>query len=137
MWRARASSPASCSTSSGSTALTGGTAKKKIETKKRMAQASQQRLGQNLGPEARRWTGIVLCGGSEALASPPGAFRRPHPQAPVGQREGAADEHDESAKPDQTHEWIEIESDAVTAVLELIAEHCIKIAAPACMDAGL
>src|SRR5262249_45476774 len=58
-------------------------------------------------------------------------------QAPVGQGHRAADEHRERAEPDQADERVEIEADAVGALLQLIAEHGIKIAAPTWVNAGL
>ena len=67
----------------------------------------------------------------------PRALWRPHPQAPIGQREAAGDEYDHGAKPDQTHERIEIEPHAIGAILELIAKHRVKIAPPARMDTGV
>ena len=64
------------------------------------------------------------------------ALRRADPQAPVGQRHRAAEEHHQRAEPDQAHQRIEIEPHAVGAVLQLIAEHDVEIAAPARVNAG-
>src|SRR6476661_6448962 len=132
MCRALASSTGSCSTSSGSTAFAGEIARL-IKT---------ERSAPNSTPPRRelrvcRFADIALFGGGKVLTECLRAFRCADPQASVGQRQATADEHHHGAEPDEPHERIEIEPHAIGAILELIAENRVEVAAPTRMDAGL
>src|SRR6476659_951770 len=108
MWRALASSAWACRTSSGFTAFAGSVAK--LTRSERKAARKKGPWRSKRGVE--RVVGIALFGGSEALAHGLCPLRRADPQAPVRQRQAAADKHHHGAEPDQPHQGIEIDPDA-------------------------
>ena len=50
----------------------------------------------------------LLCGLDGDSRS--GGLRRAHPQPPIGERQGAADKHDQGAEPDHQHLRLEVEA---------------------------
>src|SRR3954452_11051280 len=66
-----------------------------------------------------------------------GRARRPDAQAPVGERDGAAQGHDGAAAPDPDHERVVVGADRPASLPGLVAEDDVEVAQRRARDAAL